>query len=65
MAVVQNEVQHVRADISALRAEIVERLGDHETRIRCLEKQSPWRTVSETITGIVAVIAVALGLKQP
>ena len=65
LAVVQNEVQHVRADIQQLRIDILTRTEDHEDRIRSLERQSPWRSVAEAITGIVAVAAIALGFKQP
>ena len=38
---------------------------DHEKRLRSLEKQTPWRTLAEATTGVVAMVAVALGLKQP
>jgi hypothetical protein len=37
---------------------------DHEERLRCLEKQSPWRTLSEIAAGAVAVVALALGFRK-
>ena len=42
---------------------IDQRLEDHEQRIRAQEKQTPWRTVAESITGILAIVAVGLGLR--
>lgn len=48
-----------------LTALVKEQLADHECRLRGLEKQSPWRTLAESITGIVAIAAMALGIKQP
>jgi len=38
---------------------------DHEKRIRAQEKQGPWRTVGEGLAGLIAIIAMALGLQQP
>ena len=35
---------------------------DHEDRLRALEKLTPWRNIAEFITGVVAVVAMALGL---
>lgn len=43
--------------------ERLERLDDHEARIRTLEKERPFRTLGEAITGIIAVVAVFLGFK--
>lgn len=43
-------------------ADATEDKRDHEKRLRALEKQTPWRNVAETITGVVAVVAMALGL---
>jgi hypothetical protein len=40
-------------------------LADHENRIRTLEKANPIRTVTEIITGIVAIVGVALGFRPP
>jgi len=65
LAIVQTEVKHVRADIELLRKDIVEELKDHETRLRSLEKVTPIHSVAQAITGIVAVVAVVLGIKQP
>lgn len=48
----------------ALEAKL-EMLKDHESRIRSLEKERPFRTIIETITAIVAAIATVLGLRQP
>ena len=45
--------------------ERLEQLGDHEMRIRALERERPFRTIVEVITGIVAVIATVLGFKAP
>lgn len=66
LAVVQNEVEHAREDIKQLRGDVLGVLEKHDDRIRALERQSPLRSVAEAITGIVAVVAVALGIvKQP
>jgi hypothetical protein len=65
LAVVQNEVHHVRQDIQALRRDILGKLDDHEDRIRAIERVSPWRSVAEAVTGGIAVIAIALGLTDP
>ena len=35
---------------------------DHEKRLRALEKLTPWRNVAESVTGAVALVAMALGL---
>lgn len=43
-------------------ADATEDKRDHEKRLRALEKQTPWRNVSEGITGLLAIIAMALGL---
>ena len=43
--------------------EICSRADDHEDRIRAVEKQSPWRTLAEVITGALAVIGIVTGSK--
>ena len=44
--------------------ERLEQLGDHETRIRALERDRPRRNIIEAIIAIVAALAAVLGLKQ-
>lgn len=39
-------------------------LSDHEDRIRVLEKREPWRTVTEIVTGIMAVSGNFFGFRQ-
>ena len=65
LAVVQNEVMHVREDIKQLREDLFTRPGSHEDRLRSLERQSPWRTLAEAGTAVGTAIAIALGFRQP
>jgi len=38
---------------------------DHESRLRAMEKQVPWRNIAEAFTGILAVVAMVLGIEHP
>lgn len=38
---------------------------DHETRIRSLERQTPWRNIVEAFIGLLAAIGVATGAIKP
>jgi len=38
---------------------------DHESRLRALEKQSPWRNLAQAFTGLAAAVAMLLGLVKP
>jgi hypothetical protein len=62
-ALVENQADNRRLN-SDLMALIKVQHEDHEQRLRALERQTPWRTLSEAVTGVIAVIAVALGLRQ-
>jgi hypothetical protein len=44
--------------------ERLERIDDHEDRIRMLEKARPFRTLAEAITGIIALVAMFFGVKN-
>ena len=46
------------------REDAKEKMGDHEHRIRSLEKRQPIRNAIEIVTGVAAAVGVALGFKQ-
>ena len=56
---------YIELRFDSLDKRLDEILPDHETRIRTLEKREPWRSLAEAGSAIVAVAAIALGIKQP
>ena len=65
LAVIQNELQHVRGDIASLRADIKTKLNDHEDRLRCVEKRNVWSDVIHGSAEFVALVLAAFGIRNP
>jgi len=74
--VLRSELQHQREFFIQEFKHLGERFGehcevadgrhaDHETRLRSVESRTTWSRVIEGGLGIVSVVLVALGLKQP
>jgi len=57
--------EYLELRFNALDKRLDEILPDHEDRIRALERREPWRSLAEAGSALVAVAAIALGLKQP
>lgn len=59
MAVLRNDIQHLRTDVQQWRDELREDLGDHEDRIRGLEKSD---TLTKVGAGLAASVAALVGI---
>lgn len=55
LAVIQNELLHVRADIGMLRDDVEKVVDDHEARLRSVEKASGWHWIAEVFVGILTI----------
>ena len=65
LAVIQNELQHIRDDIAGMRRDVTKRLDDHEDRIRCVEKRNVWSDVVHGSAEFVALVLAAVGIRNP
>lgn len=54
----------LEAKLDHLTKQVEKVIEDHEARLRCLEKASPWRTLAEAVTGVISVAAMYLGFRQ-
>ena len=60
-----SEWGEMRSDVKHIKETLDTVAKDHETRIRCLEKRQPIRSVVEAVTGAAAGLGILLGVVKP